>query len=91
LGGGCGTLDVAGEAAVDAGPGEGALDHPALGLHDEAGVGSPDDLDGTGRGLGDPRALVAGIREEPLDERKRRLRPIDIAGSVLAGEEGASS
>jgi transposase len=23
--------------------------------------------------------------------RKRRLRPIDIAGSVLAGEEGASS
>jgi hypothetical protein len=25
------------------------------------------------------------------EERKRRLRPIDIAGSVLAGEEGASS
>jgi hypothetical protein len=29
-------LDVAGETVVDAGPGEGALDDPALGLDDEA-------------------------------------------------------
>jgi transposase len=38
LDGGGGALDVSGEAAVDAGPGEGALVDPAFGLHDEAGV-----------------------------------------------------
>ena len=38
-----GALDIAGEAAVYAGPGEGALDDPALGLDDEAGIS-------TGRG-----------------------------------------
>jgi hypothetical protein len=38
-------LDVTGEATVDAGPGEGAFDHPALRLHDEAGVAALDDLD----------------------------------------------
>ena len=37
-------LEVSGEAAIDADPGEGALDAPSLWLHDEACVGSPDDL-----------------------------------------------
>ena len=37
-----GALDVAGEASVDAGPGEGALDDPALGLDDETGIGALD-------------------------------------------------
>jgi hypothetical protein len=68
---GCdGALDVAGKASVDAGPCEGALDDPALELDEESSVGTPDDFDGTGRGIGDARALVAGVREEALEERK---------------------
>src|SRR5687768_15756910 len=49
-----GALDVAGETAVDAGPGEGALDDPALGLDDEACLGSLYDLDRSRGGFGDP-------------------------------------
>jgi hypothetical protein len=63
-----GALDVAGEASVDAGPGEGALDDPSLGLDDEAGVGALDDLDGTRGGGGDARPLVAAVREDALEE-----------------------
>ncbi|MCB1499595.1 MAG: hypothetical protein KDK07_07360 [Bauldia sp.] len=33
-------LDVTGAETVAAGPGEDALDHPALGLHDEADIGA---------------------------------------------------
>ena len=44
---------VAGEASVDAGPGEGALDDPALELDHEAGVGALDDLHRARGGPGD--------------------------------------
>ena len=56
-----GALDVSGETAVDAGPGEGALDDPALGLDDETGVGTLDDLHWPRRGGGNARALVAAV------------------------------
>ena len=49
--------DIAGNSAVDAGPCEGTLDHPALGLNDEAGVGALDDLDWTRSRRGDARSL----------------------------------
>src|SRR5688572_18271052 len=59
-----GALDITGKASVDAGPGEGALDDPALGLHDETGVGALDDLDRTRGSRGDSRSLVTGVRED---------------------------
>ena len=63
-----GSPEVASEAAIDAGPGEGAFDDPALGLDDEAGVGALDDMDGARGGRGDARPLVAGVGEDALDE-----------------------
>ena len=68
-------LEVAGQAAVAADPGEGALDDPALGQDDEAmGIAALDDLQRPGSGLGDHlghlRPLVAGVGEDAFDERK---------------------
>ena len=65
-----GAPDISGKSAVDAGPGEGTLDHPSFGLEDKAGVGAFDDLDRTRGGCGDPRSLVAGGREDALEERE---------------------
>ena len=52
------TLEVAGQAAVSADPGKGALDDPALGQDDEAmGIAALDDLQGPAAGLGDDLAI----------------------------------
>jgi hypothetical protein len=51
-------LEVAGQAAVAADPGEGALDDPALGQDDEAmGIAALDDLQGPRAGLGNDPAI----------------------------------
>ena len=68
-------LEIAGQAAVAADPGEGALDDPALGQDDKAmRVAALDDLQDPRAGLGDHlghlRPLVAGVGEDALDERK---------------------
>src|SRR5665213_89537 len=68
-------LEVAGQAAVAADPGKGALDDPALGQDDKAmGVAALDDLQGPRAGLGDRLGhlwpLVSGVGEDAFDERK---------------------
>ena len=68
-------LEVAGQAAVAADPGKGALDDPAFGQDDEAmGIAALDDLQGPGTGLGDQLghlwSLVSGIGKNAFDERK---------------------
>ena len=67
------TLEVTGEPAVAADPGEAALDDPALGQDDEAMLfGALDDLEFPGAGLGDERghvrSLVGAVGEDDLDE-----------------------
>ena len=79
-----GALDLAGKAAVDAGPGEGALDVPAPGLDDEAGIGALDDLDGTRGGRGDAWPLVAGVREDALDEWEALGDPVEDQRRAVA-------
>jgi hypothetical protein len=69
------TLEVAGQAAVAADPGEGALDDPAFGQDDEAvGIAALDDLQGPRAGPSDdlshPWPLVAGVGEDAFDERE---------------------
>lgn len=69
------TLEVAGQAAVAADPGEGALDDPALGQDDEAmGIAALDDLQTPRAGLGDNLGhlgpLIAGVGKDAFDERK---------------------
>ena len=68
-------LEVAGQSAVAADPGEGALDDPAFGQDDEAvGIAALDDLQSPGTGLGDQLGhlwpLVAGVGEDAFDERE---------------------
>jgi len=68
-------LEVAGEAAVAADPGKGALDDPALGQDDKAmGIAALDDLQdpraGSRNCLGHLRPLVAGVGEDALDKRE---------------------
>src|SRR3954451_20506059 len=79
-----GALDVSGEASVDAGPGEGALDDPALGLDDEAGIGALDDLYRAGGGRGDAGPLVAAVREDAFEEREAPGDPIEDQGRAVA-------
>ena len=76
---GCGAADqsfeVAGQSAVVADPTDGAFDDPALGQHDKAMlVAASDDLHlplaGALDGRCHPRPLVAGIANDPLDERE---------------------
>ena len=77
-------LDVSCEAAVDAGPGEGALDDPARRLHDEPGVGALDDLDWTRGGRGNARPLVTGVREDALEEREAPGDPVEDQRRAVA-------
>jgi len=68
-------LEVAGQAAVAADPGEGALDDPALGQDDKAmGIAALDDLQVPGTGFSDHLGhlwpLIAGVGEDALDERE---------------------
>lgn len=73
------TLEVFGEAAAPADPGEGALDDPALGKNDEAmQLVALDDLDLPGPGLCDRgrrlRSAIAGIGKDAFDEREQTAR-----------------
>ena len=73
-------LEVLGEPAIAAQPGEAALDHPALGQEHEAlGVAAPDDREaqpGSGGDAGGDVALVAGIREQAGEPGKPGLDPV---------------
>ena len=73
------TLEVFGETAAAADPGERAFDDPALGKNDEAmQLVAFDDFDGPGADLCDGGShrlsLVAGIGEDALDEREQTAR-----------------
>ena len=69
-------LEVAGEPAVTADPGEGALDDPALGLDNKAAaaIGALYDryalVAGAAGGLPDTPPLVSGVGEDRRDEGK---------------------
>ena len=67
-----GCLEVLGEAAVAADPGEEALDDPAPGLDGEADLVGvlANDLDGDGGGAGNPLPGVAAVGEDLRDEGK---------------------
>src|SRR5260370_13101908 len=72
-------LEIACQATVAADPGEGSLDDPALGQHDElVQFGALDDFDHpmarAGSGLRHPCSLIAGIGEDALDEGKEGAR-----------------
>src|SRR5271165_2776357 len=81
-------LEVAGQAAVAADPGKGALDDPALGQDDEAmGIAALDDLQGPRAGFGDNlghlRPLIAGVGKDAFDERKGSPRGAqDLARAI---------
>ena len=82
-------LEVAGQAAVAADPGEGALDDPALGQDDEAmGIAALDDLQGPGAGLGDDvghfGSLIAGVGKDAFDERKGSPRGAQQVARAIA-------
>jgi len=73
------TFEVLGEPAAAADPGEGALDDPALGEHDEAmQLVAFDNLDGPGTGLGQSPcqlwSLIVGVGEDALDEGEQAAR-----------------
>ena len=74
-------LEVSGQPAISADPGEGVLDDPAVGLDDKAAgaIGALDNLDapaaGATGGLADPRSLVSGIGKDCRDERKAPPHP----------------
>ena len=84
-------LEVAGEAAVAADPGKGALDDPSLRQDDETmGIAALDDLQAPAAGPGDEfghlRPLVAGIGKDAFDERKgspRRTQQVARAVAIL--------
>ena len=81
-------FEVAGKASVMADPGEGALDDPTFRQDDEAmGIGSLHDFEspasGRGDGLGELGALVAGIGEDALDERKGPPRLAQQGGRAV--------
>ncbi len=73
------TLEVFGETAAAADPGESALDDPALGENDEAMLlVAFDDLDGPGagpcQGSRQLRSPIAGVGEDALDEGEQAPR-----------------
>ena len=84
------TLEVFGQAAAAADPGEGALDDPAFGENDEPmRLVALDDLDdpatSRGDGTGHFWPLVAGIGEDALDEGEQAARaPIKDQSSAVA-------
>ena len=68
-------FEVAGQTAVAADPGKGALDDPTLGQSDKPmSIAALDDLQGPRAGLSDElgalRPLVAGVGEDAFDERE---------------------
>src|SRR5260370_22163362 len=72
-------LEIACQATVAADPGQGSLDDPALGQHDElVQFGALDDFDHpmarAGSGLRHACSLIAGIGEDALDEGKEAAR-----------------
>lgn len=83
-------LEVFGETATAADPGEGALDDPALGQNDEAvPLAAFYDLEFPGAGLGDCGSgfcrLIAGVGEDPLYERVETARaPIEYQPRTVA-------
>ena len=82
-------LEVAGEAAVAADPGKGALDDPAFGQDDEAmGIAALDDLQsprtGLGNNLGHLRPLVAGVGKDAFDEREGSPRGAQQLARAIA-------
>ena len=85
------TLEIAGQAAVAADPGKGALDNPALGQDDEAmGIAALDDLQAPEAGLGDHlghlRPLIPGVGKDAFDERKgspRRAQQVSRTVAIL--------
>lgn len=85
------TLEVAGQAAVAADPGESTLDDPSLGQDDEPmGIAALDDLQAPEAGFGDDfghlRPLVAGIGKDAFDEWKgppRRAQHLARAVAIL--------
>jgi hypothetical protein len=82
-------LEVAGQSAVAADPGKGALDDPAFGQDDKAmGVAALDDLQGPGAGLGDDlrhlRPLITGVGEDAFDEREGSPRGAQQLGRTVA-------
>jgi hypothetical protein len=93
------TLEVFGQAAAAADPGQGALDDPAFGKNDEAmQLIALDDLERPGPGLGDGgrhfRSLIVGVSEDTLDEGKQAARasvedePRAIAILHIGGVDG---
>lgn len=84
-------LEIAGQAAVAADPGKGALDDPAFGQDDEAmGIAALDDLQGPRAGLGNNLGhlwpLVAGVGKDAFDKREgspRRAQQVARAIAVL--------
>ena len=82
-------LEVAGQAAVAADPGEGALDDPAFGQDDKAmGIAALDDLQGPGAGLGDHLGhfwpLVSGVGEDAFDKREGSPRGAQHLARAIA-------
>ena len=77
------SLEIACQAAIAADPCQGAFDDPTLGQDDEfVQFVALDDLDhpmaGAGSGSCDAWPLIAGIGEDPLDEREEAARaPIE--------------
>lgn len=84
------TLEVFGQASAASDPGEGALDDPTLGEHDEAmKLATRDDLDLPGSGArnrrGELRSAISGIGEDALDEGKEATRaPIEDEARPIA-------
>ena len=81
-------LEVARQTTVSTDPGEGALDDPAFGESDKAmQLVTLDDLQHPVSGLGRRRrgfgALIAGIGEDTVDERKQ------AAGAPVEDQPGA--
>jgi hypothetical protein len=84
------TLEVFGETAAAADPGEGALHDPAFGKNEEAmRLVTLDDLQPPGPGLCDRRgelgSAIAGIGEDTLDEGEQAARaPIEDPSRPVA-------
>jgi hypothetical protein len=84
------TFEVFGQASAASDPGEGALDDPTLGEHDEAvKLATRDDADLPGSSARSRRSqlrpAISGIREDALDEGKEATRaPIEDEARPVA-------
>jgi hypothetical protein len=82
-------FEVAGQTAVAADPGKGALDDPALGQHDKTmSIAALDDLQAPRASSGDELcrlwSLVTGIGENALDKREGSPRPAQNLARAVA-------